>query len=185
MPRIFLALAVALGVASACTELGPLSGEADLDGLFDRLKTAHSAEEAERIEVAILSVLSESGQDEVDSLTVHGLSALNEGDLDLALRMFNQVVARAPHFAEGWNLRATVYWMRDENRRAIADLRNVLVLEPRHFAAMTLLGRILVELGQPQAAMVILEHALKINPHLDDARSEIEMLRDQIAGVPI
>lgn len=190
MTRLFLGFAVILLVAplAACTELGSMTerpSRAQLDGLFHQLKTAGSPEEAERLEVAILGVLGHSGVSEVDRLTVDGMDALNDGDLELALERFDQVVRRAPRFVEGWNLRATVFWMRDDYDRAIADLRHVLVLEPRHFGAMTLLGRIFADLDQPQAALAMLEKALQINPHLDNARQQAELLRDQVAGVPI
>lgn len=190
MPKILLALALTLtlGLVSACTELGSAPDRpprAQLDGLFHQLKTAHSAEEAEKIEVAILGVLGDSGVDEVDSLTVDGLTALNDGDLNKALTKFDLVVTRAPRFVEGWNLRATVHWMRDDYGSAIHDLRQVLLLEPRHFGAMTLLGRIFTEMEQPKAALAMLEHALQVNPHLDTARRQVELLRDQVAGLPI
>ena len=188
MPKILLVFALIFGFISGCSDVssGPeATARPDLDSLFNRLRAAHSAEEAETIEVAILGVLADSGQDEVDTMTVDGLHALNDGDLEQALLLFNQVVHRAPAFVEGWNLRATVHWMRDDYTRAIQDLRHVLTLEPRHFGAMTLLGRIFTEMKQPKAAMLILEHALQINPHLDSARRQIELLRDQVAGLPV
>lgn len=188
MTRLLLAFAIIIAPLAACTELATIAdrpSRAQLDGLFHQLKTAGSPEEAERIEVAILGVLGHSGLSEVDSLTIDGMNALNDGDLELALERFDQVVRRAPRFVEGWNLRATVFWMRDDYDRAIADLRHVLVLEPRHFGAMTLLGRIFADLEQPRAALVMLEKALQINPHLADARQQAALLRNQVAGVPI
>jgi tetratricopeptide (TPR) repeat protein len=175
-------------MAAGCSDRATLPDRhagSDLDGLFSSLRTAGSSEEAERIEIAILGVLAESGQEDVDSMTLKGIQALNDGDLEKALILFEQVVHRAPRFVEGWNLRATVYWMQDDYGRAINDLRRVLVLEPRHFGALTLLGRIFAEMKQPQAAMVMFERALEINPHLDTARKQIDLLRDQVAGIPI
>src|SRR5690606_9778975 len=195
MLRLALALFVALSLtAASCTDeaVDPHHGiikasisDKDLDTLFNRLRETRDASEAEMIEVAILHAWAESGQADVDALMIEGLKALHETEVEVAEAMFDEVVRMAPHFAEGWNMRATVRWLKDDYGPAIDDLRHVLILEPRHFAALNLLGRIFSELGREQLALRVFEKALEINPHLEDAQEQIQGLQRQVAGLPI
>jgi tetratricopeptide (TPR) repeat protein len=195
MLRLALALFVTLSLtAASCTDeaADPHHGiikasisESDLDVLFKRLRETRDASEAEMIEVAILHAWAESGQADVDALMLEGLKALHDTEVEVAEAMFDEVVRMAPQFAEGWNMRATVRWLKDDYRAAIEDIRHVLVLEPRHFAALNLLGRIFSELGREQLALRVFEKALEINPHLEDAQEQMEGLREQVAGLPI
>ena len=54
----------------------------------------------------------------------------------------DRVTALEPNWSEGWNRRATVFWLLPTRTIAIADLQRALVLEPRHFEAWAALGRI-------------------------------------------
>ncbi len=185
-----MALLIVLSVAApSCSERSPddigHAGHADLDKLFERLQTTSNAEEAEMIEVAIIHAWSESGREEVDRLMLQGLQAIHANDVDGAIRAFDQVVSLAPHFAEGWNMRALVHWLQDEYGPAVSDLRNVLSLEPRHFGALNLLGRIFHEVGDDQTAVRVFEKVLEINPHLEEAQRRMEELREQVAGLPV
>ncbi len=184
-----MALLMALSVAGAsCSERPPRQeahAAADMDQLFQRLQSAGDPHEAQMIEAAILAGWSSSGDVQVDELMLEGIEAVNEADIDAALAAFDQVVRRAPRFAEGWNMRAMVYWLRDDYEPAVADLSHVLMIEPRHYVALNLLGRIFVETGDPRTAVRVFEEALKINPYLEDALLQVEELRDEVAGLPI
>lgn len=187
-----LALIFILSLPLACTTPAQLAqGEddgggkgQDLDALFARLKATPSDEEAQIIEVAIFHQWSESGSPQVDALILQGAEAVNDGDYDLALAVFDRVVQLNPNFAEGWNMRATVHFLREDYGAAIADIQRVLILEPRHFGALAGLGRIFLELDEERAALSAFEAALAINPHLESAREQVEQLRESLAGVP-
>lgn len=185
-----MALFVMLTVAGAsCTDrrsqdqATPVN--ASLDDLFVRLKSTSDAQEAKMIEVAILHAWSTSGKKDVDMLMHEGLKAIHDVEIEAAQAAFDEVVQRAPDFPEGWNMRATVYWLQDAYGPAVNDIHRALALEPRHFGALSLLGRIFVETGNKQTAVKVFEEALKINPYLDEAQEQIDELRDQVAGVPI
>lgn len=195
MLRLALALFVALSLtAASCTDeaVDPHHGlikasvsDEDMDTLFKRLRETKDASEAEMIEVAILHAWAESGQADVDALMIEGLRALHKTDVEIAEAMFDEVVRMAPGFAEGWNMRATVRWLKDDYGAAIDDIRHVLLLEPRHFAALNLLGRIFSELGRGELALKVFEKALEINPHLEDAQEQMHGLQEQVAGLPL
>ena len=76
-----------------------------LGSLFDRLKAAPSAEEAADEEQAIWRIWHESGSAEIDALMMRGLRAMGARDLPEALAAFDEMVRKAPRFAEAWNKR--------------------------------------------------------------------------------
>ena len=156
-----------------------------LDELFIRLRLASSGEEAQSIETAILHLWAVSGRQEVDLLVLRGNAMARTGDLDGALEVFDQVVNLAPDFAEGYHLRALVHTMRNEYTEALVDLRQVLLIEPRHFGALTGIGRILLLYDREQAALRAFDEALELDPYLDAVRDQAERLRDHLTGEPI
>ena len=157
----------------------------ELDELFARLRTAASAEEAEGIETAIVSVWTRSGDATVDRMMGDAFRAIHGSDLVGAESILDRVVQRAPDFAEGFNMRATVRMLREEYHGAAQDLRRTLSLEPRHFAALVNLGRLFMLVGEDAAALSAFETALEYNPHMPQVRKRVDELRDQVVGVPI
>jgi tetratricopeptide (TPR) repeat protein len=189
MKRILAAigLVLTLGASVSCsTDPAVRTGSSpSLDALFERLQSTQDDEEAHLIEVTIRHAWLQSGRTAVDTLMKRAADAVHAGRTDEALAALDQVVAAAPDYVEGWNLRATVHYLRDEYGEAVADIEHVLVLEPRHFGALAGLGRILLELEDKKAALQAFDAALAINPHLADIRKESNLLREQLAGIPI
>ncbi len=189
MKRIVLCLSLVLllGASMSCSTDPVVRSDrsASLDALFHRLQTTDDDEEAHLIEVTIRHVWAQSGRRTVDMLMKQAADAVHAGRTDEALAALDQVVAAAPDFVEGWNLRATVHYLRDEYGEAVADIERVLALEPRHFGALAGLGRILLELEEKEAALQAFDAALALNPHLADIRRKSNDLREQLAGIPI
>ena len=180
-----IALVTLLLPLLGCAAIDDGPSATDLDDLFNRLRFAASGDEARGLELAIMHRWASSGRQEVDVLMLRGMEMAQAGDLDGALSTFDQVVTMAPSFAEGYNQRALVHAMREEYAETLTDLRQVLVIEPRHFSALAGLGRVLLLYDRQQAALRAFEAALAIDPHLDAIRDEAERLRDQLAGEPI
>lgn len=184
---VCLALVVLLGANMSCSTDPMVRGDrsASLDLLFNRLQTTQDDEEAHLIEVTIRHVWAQSGRQSVDTLMKQAADSAQAGHTDRALEALDQVVSVAPDFVEGWNLRATVHYLRDEYGEAVADIQHVLRLEPRHFGALVGLGRILLEVDDKKGALKAFDAALALNPHLADIRKDANELREQLAGIPI
>jgi tetratricopeptide (TPR) repeat protein len=156
-----------------------------LDRLFAQLKAAPADADTEALTDQIWRIWVASGRSDIDDLMTEGTRSLNLGDLPKALDRFAQIVARAPDFAEGWNKRATVYYLLGNFDASVADIERTLVLEPRHFGALSGLGLIYMSLGKEQAALRAFRKTLDINPHLPAIRERVDALTKKLKGEPI
>lgn len=73
---------------------------------------------------------------DVNSSMQSGLAALSQERYADAVDAFTQVIDRDPEFSEAWNRRATTYYLMGRYEDSLADIEQVLALEPRHFAAL-------------------------------------------------
>ena len=102
---------------------------------------------------------------------------MQHGQLEASIDTFSEVIRRRPDFAEGWNKRATVYYLVGEYRKSAADCDEVLKRNPAHFGALSGYGMIWLRLDEPARALERFEQALAVNPNLDSVRETIEGLR--------
>ncbi|MGE0260589.1 MAG: hypothetical protein AB7T18_17740 [Alphaproteobacteria bacterium] len=159
------------------------AAETRLDDLFRRLAQTHDPAEGDRIARAIWDVWNRAPDEVTGDLMDRGQSALYDLDTDTALAAFNAVVEREPHYAEGWNKRATVYYVIGNFDASIADIARVLQIEPRHFGALAGLGMAYDALNDRRMALRAYRAALQINPYLDDVRERADTLeREILAG---
>ena len=128
-------------------------------------------------ERALWEVWSRSGNDDVDHLLRAGIAEMQHGQLEASIDTFSEVIRRRPDFAEGWNKRATVYYLVGEYRKSAADCDEVLKRNPTHFGALSGYGMIWLRLDDPARALERFEQALAVNPNLDSVRETIEGLR--------
>lgn len=128
-------------------------------------------------ESAMWSVWSRSGDADVDRLFAIGVEQMSQRALDAAAETFSQVIRRRPEFAEGWNKRATVYFLLGEYRKSLADCDEVMARNPYHWGALSGYGMIHIELDQPDRALGYLERALAVNPNLRSVERTIESLK--------
>ncbi|MEC8115995.1 MAG: tetratricopeptide repeat protein [Pseudomonadota bacterium] len=154
-----------------------------LDPLFSALRQAEDVTKARRVEAGIWRIWSQYGDDPIiDRMMRHGARLMAAEQMKRAAEVFDQVVTRAPAFAEGWNRRATLRFLTGDFDGSVADIRQVLNLEPRHFGALSGLGLIYMALERPQGALKAFERALQINPHMTSARRHAARLRAQLKG---
>jgi tetratricopeptide (TPR) repeat protein len=153
--------------------------------LFDQLKTTQSGDEATMAERQIWQIWIEHKNPEITRLMRQGMSAMGEDDQEAALDDFDAVVKYDKNFAEGWNKRATIEFAMGDYPASIADIERTLVLEPRHFGALSGLGQIYLALDRRPLALKAFHAALAINPHLGGVRQAVEKLEKGTKGNPI
>jgi tetratricopeptide (TPR) repeat protein len=158
--------------------------DARLPGLFAKLKATADRTDARAVEQLIWRIWIEHEDEDVNLLMRRGMRHMGEGQATLALAAFDAVVKKAPGFAEGWNKRATVFFLIGDFPGSVADIERTLALEPRHFGALSGLGQIYLALGERKAALRAFEAALAIDPHLGNIREVVDGLRKELAGEP-
>jgi tetratricopeptide (TPR) repeat protein len=155
-----------------------------LDDLFARLGAAKAQEDGEGIVAQIWKLWQQSGTSELDAALERAILIMGRAPA-LAMPVLDDIVARAPNWAEGWNKRATALYLMGEYDRSLADIDRVLVLEPRHFGALAGLGLIRIEKGEIREALAAFRRALAVNPFLRERFGLIPALEKQIGEKPI
>jgi tetratricopeptide (TPR) repeat protein len=100
------------------------------------------------------------------------------GDYNYALKVFNNILESDPKWSEAWNKRATVYFLMSQFTDSLNDIDKVLVIEPRHFGALSGQARIFIKLQEYEKAIKSIEEALRFYPAFRsrDLIPEIERL---------
>ena len=119
---------------------------------------------------------SRSGNPAVDAMMAQGVAAMQAGRRAEAIELFSQAIGNEPDFAEGWNKRATVYFLAGEYEKSIADCHEVLKRNPRHFGALSGLGQIYESLRRYEDALAWFRRALAVNPNLLGVEMEIKRI---------
>jgi tetratricopeptide (TPR) repeat protein len=119
---------------------------------------------------------SRSGDAEIDRLMAKGSEEMQLERYRQSIQTFSEVIRRKPEFAEGWNKRATVYYLAGDYARSIADCDEVLKRNPAHFGALSGLGQIHVKLEQYERALAWFRRALEANPNLTGVEDNIRVL---------
>jgi tetratricopeptide (TPR) repeat protein len=128
-------------------------------------------------ERALWAIWSRSGDATIDHILEIGVAQMREGQIEASVETFSDIIRRRPDFAEGWNKRATAYYLLGDWRRSAADCDEVLKRNPQHFGALSGYGMIWLQLDQPTRALARFEEALAVNPNLDSVQETIDALR--------
>jgi len=129
-----------------------------------------------RLERQILRVWGQSGSPTIDYLFQRGEAALQAGQADAAIDHFSAAIDYAPDFAEAWNGRATAYFLANRIGQSLADIEQVLRLNPRHFGALAGLGIILDQLDRRDEALEAYHASLAVHPHQPSVRAAVARL---------
>ena len=180
MLRVFsIILLVLLPLAGAAQDPGQ-DRAARLDDLFTQLAQAEE-DSWEVIAAELERLLDQSGSAAMDLLLDRGRQALAEDRPEDAVRHLTALTDHAPGFAAGWYMRATALYLTGRTGPALADLQRTLVLEPRHYGAITGLAVILEETENPARALDVYRRALAIHPHAPDVKEAVARLEAQLS----
>jgi tetratricopeptide (TPR) repeat protein len=111
-----------------------------------------------------------------EEVMVGAVEAMASGHLDQARSLLDYLIDRYPEWPEAWNKRATLAFMQNRDADSLADLERTLLLEPRHFGAVSGFAQICLRNGRLNEARAAFQVALAIDPHLESVRAMVEEL---------
>ena len=136
-----------------------------LNSLFDQLRDVTNPKTAELLERKIWDIWNEHPNNmELTQKLELGTELMQYGDYNYALKVFSNVLESDPKWSEAWNKRATVYFLMSQFTNSLNDIDKVLVIEPRHFGALSGQARIFIKLQEYEKAIKSIENALKFYP---------------------
>jgi tetratricopeptide (TPR) repeat protein len=159
----------------ACAVLAELGKPGDLPLLMATLYDP-DARVRQAAEGAIWHVWGRSGDGATDQVFERGLAQMQGGELPDAVETFSRVIGMNPDFAEGWNKRATVYFLLGEDDLSLKDCAEVLKRNPQHFGVLAGYGQIYLRKGDLERALDYFRRALTINPNMEGVRNSIELI---------
>ncbi|MBC7281788.1 tetratricopeptide repeat protein [Hoeflea sp.] len=167
--RLFLIRIAALGFLIACPSVVLAESATPREKLFTALKNAKTEREGRIAENAIWDWwVSQAPTPEVRGAIDRGMERRGSHDFEAAEAALDIVVREAPSYAEGWNQRAFVRFLRDDVDGALSDLEKAVELEPDHFGAWSGMYHLLKRIGRPEAAIAALSRAVAIHPWLKE-----------------
>jgi tetratricopeptide (TPR) repeat protein len=150
---------------------------AQLPALFEQLGGSANPAQARTYEQAIWQQWLNGPSPEASQTLSAAREAMSRGDLEHAEALLTDLASTFPNFAEVWNQRALLRFLREDYKNSLADIAAAIKLEPRHFGALAGRGQCYLRLKEPEAALSAFEAALAIHPWLADVTRNVEVLK--------
>ena len=139
----------------------------ELNNLFFKLKNAENFSKATSIEKKIWNIWITNGSNQKNNSEMSkGVTLLNNGNLNKALKLFLNLCEVEPQWAEPFNKVATIKFLQKDYKASIKYIQLTLKKERRHFGAISGLAQINLRLGKFENALKNIDKALKIHPFI-------------------
>lgn len=135
----------------------------------------------ELVQDAMWAIFMRSKDPKVNELMVQGCNHMQSAmGFPRALSTFEDIIKLAPMYAEGYNKRATIYYLMGRYEESIEDCKTVLQLQPYHFAAASGMGLCYLQLRKEAEALRSFEEALAIHPAMGNIVRLVHELRQRV-----
>jgi tetratricopeptide (TPR) repeat protein len=160
--------------------LGDMGQMRDVPLLVEALRDS-DATVAMLADQSLWQIWGRSGDPDVDAMFQHGVDQMGRQEFDEAIETFSQIIRKKPDFAEGWNKRATIYYLIGEYKKSLADCEEVIRRNPVHFGVLSGFGLNYLRLDKPEQALDYFERALAVNPNLAQIQDAVKELKEFLA----
>ena len=141
---------------------------AALDGLYAEVQRAPSEMIARTFSNQFWDLWLQAPDEPSQMMLDEALRAMRIGDYLRANNRLNTLVSYCPFYAEGYNQRAFLNYLRGDYPAVLPDLDQAIALSPRHTGALTGKALTLIALGREDEAQPILKEAVALNPWLGE-----------------
>lgn len=139
-----------------------------LNVLIAQVQAATSESQARDLSNQMWALWADAPDEPSQEMLDHGMSRRGSYDFLGAIDAFNRLVDYCPHYAEGYNQRAFVNYLRHDFAAALVDLDQAIALSPNHIAAISGRALTLLGLNRLEEARVDMARALELNPWLPE-----------------
>ena len=138
--------------------------------LMEEVRTAPNEMSARAAANQLWEIWADAPDAKAQAMLDEGMRARASWDFETAEEAFDSLVAYCPDYAEGYNQRAFVNFLRRDFETALVDLDRALALSPEHIAALSGRALTLLGLGRDEEGQIALREALRLNPWLPERR---------------
>lgn len=169
---------LAAGAAHAQQSCPPaLDATAQVADLFNEARAATDQAAGDRISNRMWEIWTQAPDTHAQELLESGMARREMYDFEAAEAVFTALIDYCPDYAEGWNQRAFIRFLRQDFEGALPDLDVALRLNPTHVGALSGKALTLLNLGQMDEGQAVLRKALELNPWLRERGLLIPELR--------
>ena len=136
--------------------------------LFAELQEAENELASRDSTLALWALWTMAPDAAAQELLDQGMEARGVYDFLRATERFDRLVEYCPDYAEGYNQRAFVNFLREDFDAALVDLDLALERSPQHVGALSGKALTLMGLGRSDEAQEVLRAALALNPWIPE-----------------
>ena len=168
---LILALVAAPAFAAPAFAECPMPADTgpEMLNLIEKAQAAENFKEGRSVSDEMWQVWLRAPDEVAQSVLDAGLVRRNAYDFAGAFKEFDRLASYCPEFAEGFNQRAYIHFLREDYAKALPDLDIALRLNPYHIAAQSGRALTLMNLGRLDEARAQLLIAVENNPWLSEA----------------
>ncbi len=138
------------------------------DDLMAQLKVSPDEATAREINNQLWEIWTVAPDEAAQQILQRGMERRASYDYLGAIQDFDALVEYCPHYAEGYNQRAFVHFLRGAYPLALADLERALAITPDHIGAASGKALSLLHMGRDVEGQLALRHALTMHPWLSE-----------------
>ena len=136
-----------------------------LNQLFIELKKVDKFEDSDLLEKKIWAIWNKHPKNiKLTEKLEFGTELMYSGNYNYALTVFNNIINTDPNWSEAWNKRATLLYFMKKFKKSLTDIKKVLLIEGRHFGALSGQAQIYIQLEEYELAIDSLKKARDIHP---------------------
>tara|TARA_B100000780_G_scaffold23998_1_gene15260 strand:- start:577 stop:1128 length:552 start_codon:yes stop_codon:yes gene_type:complete len=148
----------------------------ELNQLFFELKRNDSLKNADLLEKKIWAIWNKHPENiRLTEKLELGTELMYSGNYNYALTIFNNILNTDPDWSEAWNKRATLLFFMKKFKKSLTDIDKVLLIEKRHFGALSGQAQIYIQLQEYELAIDSLKKAREIHPAIRGKNLIIEL----------
>lgn len=165
--KLILALSLAPSLALAECPPVPERSERHIE-VMKELATAPDQPTAQILNQELWGIWTTAPDEISQEMLLRGMKKRSSYDYLGALQDFDRLIEYCPDYAEGYNQRAFIHYLREDYEASLKDLATTLSIIPDHIGALSGSALALFQLGRQEEGQLALRQALAFNPWLNE-----------------